>query len=482
VLERGRRYAPDEFPRDVRDTDALLWRYPRRRRSLGLFDLRFFSDLCAVVASGVGGGSLIYANIHIRPRADVFDDPRWPAGTDRAALDPYYDRVADALSIEPTPPDIPLPKRDAYRAAAGRLGREFFDPDEAVSWDRCKLVAECEFGCPHGAKNSVDLTYLTRAEALGAAVRPHSLAVGVEPRGEGYAVRYRDVVSGADATVEGRRVVLAAGTLGTNELLLRCRDETRALPNVSPRLGHGYSGNGDFLGSIFDADVDLDPFRGPDVTTVVSYFDGERPGFTMAAPTFNRPVMAELTSLGQIRHPGPRWLGNLLWPAFGRAVPWVMRRGLLSKPARIPGERPRDPDRTTFLFAIGQDDAGGRMRMRRGALDVEWDYERDNAALIERMGVAMEEMGREYGGTFAPLFVWQLFRRITTVHSLGGCHLSESPESGVVAPDGEVHGHPGLFVADGSVVPTSIGFHPVMTISALAERTAEQVVRSFPAA
>jgi cholesterol oxidase len=192
--------------------------------------------------------------------------------------------------------------------------------------------------------------------------------------------------------------------------------------------------------------------------------------------------MQELTALGQIKHPGPRWLGNLLWPLFGKALPLVMRHGLLSKaPPRIPGKQAPDPDGTTFLFAIGQDDAGGRMHMRRRGLDIEWDYERDNADLVERMTGAMEEMGREYGGKFAPLFTWQLFNRITTVHSLGGCHLSDSPERGVVATDGEVHGYPGLFVADGSVVPTSIGFHPVMTISALAEHTAEQVVRSYAA-
>ena len=483
VLERGRRYSPDEFPRDVRRTDELLWRYPRRSRSLGLFDLRFFSDLCAVVASGVGGGSLVYANIHIRPRPEVFDDPRWPGAIDRDTLEPYYDRVAEELSIAPTPPELALPKRDAYRQAAERLGRECFDPNEAVDWKACKLVAECEFGCRFGAKNTLDRTYLARAEELGAEVRTHALAVNLEPRADGYAVHCRDVARGEDFGVHGTRVVLAAGTLGTNELLLRCRDETRTLPELSDRLGHGYSGNGDFLGSIFNSDIDLDPFNGPDVTTVVSYFDGDgAPGFTMAAPTFNRPVMAELTSLGQIRHPGPRWLGDLLWPVFGRAMPWVMKRGLLSKPARIPGERPRDPDRTTFLFAIGQDDAAGRMRMRRGRLDVEWDYEAGNRELIARMTRAMEEMAREYRGTFAPLFGWQLFRRITTVHSLGGCHLSDSPDRGVIGVDGQVHGYPGLFVADGSAVPTSIGFHPVMTISALAEHTAEQVVRSYAAA
>jgi cholesterol oxidase len=486
VLERGRRYRPGEFPRDVRDTNALLWRYPRKPRSVGLFDLRFFSSLAAVVASGVGGGSLIYANIHIRPDPVVFDDPRWPSGTNRLALDPYYDRVADKLEIAPLPASIALPKRDAYRTAADRLGRPVFDPDEAVSWTdpgapgraACQLVAECEFGCQHGAKNTVDLTYLAEAELLGAEVLPGALVTGVEPGGPGYLVRYRDVASSAEHTVGARRVVLAAGTLGTNELLLRCRDIARTLPGLSPRLGCGYSANGDFLASVEGCEVDLDPWHGPDVTSVISWFDRD-PRFTMAAPTFDRSVMAVLTSLGQGRGRLSRPLANLLWPLFGRATPWALRLGLLSRPLRLPWRRTPDPDRTTFLFAIGRDDAGGTLRLCRGRLDVDWAYARRNEALIERMTDAMADVAGELGGSFAPLFTWLLFRRITTVHSLGGCHLSTSPKDGVVAPNGEVHGYPGLFVADGSVVPTAIGFHPVMTISALAERTADHVARSF---
>lgn len=482
VLERGRRYSPGEFPRDVRDTDALLWRYPQRPRATGLYDIRFFTDLAAVVASGVGGGSLVYANIHIRPDPVVFDDPRWPQGTDRAALDPYYDKVRDELGIGPLPESIKLPKRDRYRAAADRLGRPVFDPNQAVRWTEpggpgrqaCQLVAECEFGCQHGAKDTLDMTYLARAEQLGAEVRPGAYVTGVEPLpGGGYGVRYRDVASGDERAITGRRVALAAGTLGTNELLLRCRDVARSLPDLSPRLGHGYSGNGDFLGSLEGCAVDLDPWHGPDVTSVIEFFDRE-PRFTMAAPTFNRTVMAVLTSLGQGKGRLSRPLARVLWPLFGRAVPWAFRRGLLSRPIRVPWRRPLDPDRTTFLFAIGQDDAGGALQLGRGGrLDVRWDYAGEHAALVERMTDAMSEVAREYGGTFAPLFTWLLFRRITTVHSLGGCHLSASPEHGVVSPHGEVHGYPGLFVADGSVVPTSIGFHPVMTISALAERTAE---------
>jgi cholesterol oxidase len=99
--------------------------------------------------------------------------------------------------------------------------------------------------------------------------------------------------------------------------------------------------------------------------------------------------------------------------------------------------------------------------------------------LISAMMLAMNEVNRVYGGSFAPLVTWGMFKKILTVHPLGGCSLSHSPGTGVVSPEGEVHGYPGLFVADGSVIPSAIGFHPALTISAIAELIAEAVVRSL---
>jgi cholesterol oxidase len=483
VLERGRRYRPGEFPRDVTKVDALLWGYPKRPRSLGLFDLRFFSGIGVVAASGVGGGSLIYANIHIRPDPVVFEDPRWPRALDRATLDPYYDRVAGMLEVAPLPSEVALPKRDVFRAAAERLGHDVFDPDEAVAWtyppgpgrEACQLVAECEFGCQHGAKRTMDLTYLARAEELGAVVRTGAHVSHVAPAADGYAVSYRQLPAGEAHDVTGARVVVSAGTLGTNEILLRSRDVTRTLPDLSPALGVGFSGNGDFLGSIQNAVSELEPWRGPDVTSVIRFFD-EPPQFTLAAPTFNRDVMAVIASLGQANGRWLRPLSPLLWPRVGSLLRWALRRGLLSKPVRFRGPHAGDPGRMTNLFAIGRDSAGGVLRLRRGRLDVDWAYERENRELIARMETAMRDVAGVYGGTFATLVTWSAFGRILSVHPLGGCRLSDSPRDGVVSPEGEVHGYPGLYVADGSVIPSSIGFHPVMTISAVSERIAEAAV------
>ena len=340
------------------------------------------------------------------------------------------------------------------------------------------MIAECEFGCPLGAKRSMDRTYLLEAEHLGAEVRTGALVSHVRPHPAGYEVSYRNIESGRRDTVIGRRLVLAAGTLGTTEILLRSRDETGTLPGLSDGLGRGFSANGDFLGSVHAAASDLDPSHGPDVTSVMRFFD-VAPEFTMAAPTFSAPVMQVLASLGQ---PSGRWLrplGGRLWPHLPRLLEFGFSSGLLARPAPRPFGHRGDPRRTTNLFCIGRDNANGRMRLGPNGLDVAWSYAEENGELIRRMEEAMNAVAASYGGTFAALFTWSIFRRIITVHPLGGCGMGDDPATSVVSPGGEVYGYPRLFIADGSVIPTSIGFHPAMTIAAIAERTAETVAASF---
>ena len=487
VLERGRRYQPRHFPRNVRNTDALLWRYPDKKRSQGLFDFRVFSGISTVVAAGVGGGSLIYASIHYRPRARIFDDQRWPRSFTLENLEPYYDKVSATLGVETMPPDLKLAKRDSFHRAAEAMGRPAMDTPQAVSWKRvhgagegrmpCQLCAECEFGCTYGAKNTLDFTYLAQAEAKGARISPGRLVSHIAPaRGGGWDVHHTDVASGQAGVVTGKKVIIAAGTLGSNEILLRSRDFTRTLPKLSHRLGMGYSGNGDFLGNIQNATVPLDPWVGPDVTSVMWHDEGAL-SFVLATPTFNRPVMEVLASHGQpSSRRALRRFAPLVWRKLPSLVVLGLRSGMLSAPLRRPAVGAGPADRMTNVFAIGLDNARGRIVLRGGKIDILWNYHDENQSLITRQRTAMQELARQYGGTYADFPLWEHFGRTMTVHSLGGCALSETADQGVVGVDGQVHGHPGLYVADGSVIPTAIGSHPAMTISAVAERIAEGVV------
>jgi cholesterol oxidase len=183
--------------------------------------------------------------------------------------------------------------------------------------------------------------------------------------------------------------------------------------------------------------------------------------------------MAVLSALGAAGVPLP---GALLWWLLRRYHPFLLRSGLLSSPHRFPFFRPPNPSRTTFLFAIGQDNANGRIRLSGGELAIDWAYSDENQALVARMGKALDAIAGAYGGPFRELPTWRATHKPLTVHSLGGCHLADTPSDGVVSAEGQVFGYDGLFIADGSVIPTSIGFHPVMTIAAVAERIAEHVV------
>lgn len=506
LLERGRSYEAFDFPRDPFDGPRLLWRRPERPSWRGLYDLRFHSGIATLTASGLGGGSLVYANVLLRPDPRVFDE-RWPRGIDLASLTPRYERVEAMVGARPLPATTPLVKDAAMQAAVGRMERadDLVHPPLSIDWPDphgagCQLVAECEFGCRFGAKRSLDRTYLPAARRAGAEIRPDTEVQAIEPRaGGGYRIHAMDLASGDRLRFDAPRVVLAAGTLGTTRLLLRGRDVHGLLPRVGSRLGHGFSGNGDFIGLIRGADRDLEPWRGPDVTAVLRSF-GEGPGFTVATPTYGRAVMAALVRSAEMELPELRGIGPWLWNRLDTLLPglvsppgaWLLK-GLLraggngrsgDDPGDGPGVDPgldprRDPRRATAVFAIGRDSATGRMVLRgraRRRLDVVWAYEQENRALVEAMTKTLTELAHAYGGELSLSPTWNLARRTLTVHPLGGCVMADTPADGVVSPDGEVHGYRGLFIADGSVIPGSIGFHPALTIAAVAERIAEAVV------
>jgi cholesterol oxidase len=246
------------------------------------------------------------------------------------------------MSLAPMPESISLRKRNVLRRAALRMGRQVFDPPEAVSWTEspgpgrqaCRLCAECEFGCQYGAKHTMDQTYLARAEALGAQVLPRMLVSHVEPApGGGYRVHCQDLATGQRRTVEGTRVVLSAGTLGTVEILLRSRDKARTLPRLSQRLGHGYSATGT---SWLHHEHARGPgaLGGPDCSRA-ALSSTCRASFTMAAP-LQQARHGVLTGMGQPR------LSHLL-QGRGRTAVGLPQAGAHTAFSKDCSERPAAP-------------------------------------------------------------------------------------------------------------------------------------------
>ena len=240
VLERGRRFAPEDFISEPQQAPTLLWHHLLNPG--GIFDLRLFKDIVVLTASGVGGGSLVYSNVQLRAPSEVFE-AGWPAEITRAALDPYYDRAEAVLEPRPTPAEPAIPKIRAFRemaAAAGEhatelpiavyFGEDRENPFGGVPQSGCTNLARCNLGCPRHAKNTIDLNYLARAEREGAVVRACCEVLRLDPPGSPggrWRVTYRGLDGAAGGDVEAPIVVLAAGALGTTRLLLRNR---RRLP------------------------------------------------------------------------------------------------------------------------------------------------------------------------------------------------------------------------------------------------------------
>ncbi|APR86677.1 Cholesterol oxidase [Minicystis rosea] len=491
VLERGRRYdgeAPG-FPRGK--PTEWLWSASR-----GLFDVRPVSEVQVVQSAGYGGGSLIYANVHLRAPAAVFE-ASWPDGYSREALDPYYDLVAYMLDIQPidrSPRGVP-PRTGRMTDAAAALdrGSELIRPPLAVNFASepgpnrfgvhqrgCTHCGECIIGCPERAKNTLDLNYLALAERAGANMLTEHEALWIEPRRgvPGYHVIYRDHGQDQERALSADWVFVCAGALGSTELLLRSRARG-ALRRVSERLGERYSGNGDLLAFAFDTDPPVVPDAGPTITTALLYDrcgDGDGAWFLIEDGGFPRilwPLVA---------HIKPLPVG--LQKCNGTSTPTV--RSEVARELRAAAEAARPSaalfsdgfmDGAAVFLAMGRDLANGRMTLLAdGSLDLKWDVP-ENLGIYSLEERLMRDLAAHLGGTFRANPFWRLLRQPVTVHSLGGCVMGDSAADGVTDAHGEVFGHPGLYVLDGAILPRATGVNPAHTIAAVAERNIESIIR-----
>lgn len=470
VLERGRRWTPGSFPRRPQLNDGWLWGVDR-----GLYSIRWLGRMLTVQAAGWGGGSLAYANVFARPFSRALDD-RWPERLRRGQLDPYYDLAAHMLGVEPVgvdPRNGSVPARTALiehhmndgarRGATLRpnLAVTFGDPElwrpnkHGVPQRGCTFVGECVIGCNQGAKNSLDVNYLAVAENAGAKAVTDAEVRRIETRDGEYVVTTGTPTDGEAPLREWRAplVVLAAGSVATTELLLRSRDIHKTLPRISPHLGEGFSGNGDFLTLAELKTPAGDMTTGPTITTstIVDVPEGRRSvWYQVQDGAFPRTVHD---------------LIDAVMPA-AKAREWWRRRSAVPDRGRI-----------FTVLAMGHDSGNGALRLNRfGSATLDWrnGWQSHLYRSQRRLGPFL---ARLLGARLYNPFTWSILRRTTTVHALGGVRAGDDPESSVVDEGGEVHGHPGLYVMDGSVLPASTGVNPSATILAAAERSIETLIR-----
>lgn len=536
LLERGKRYPKGSFPRSPHAMANNFWnvsvegrKRPKNiaaKETHGLFDVRNFDNLDALVGAGLGGGSLIYANVFLQPPDEIFDD-NWPETCKKAALQPYYAVSKEVLGARPVPQSND-PRRKIIRTGVFQnfakaeqrpsqlldinvfFGNDFDNPLEIGVQDRnrygavqtsCVYCAECDVGCNTHSKNTLDLNYLYAAETrYDADIKTEALVEKIVPldadgndssgaNGEyGYKVYWLDLNNGrTECSAITRRVIVSAGTLGTNELLMRCRDVYQTLPAISQNLGRHFSGNGDFLSFVVDGNKAADPNYGPVITqgtdfNLLKNFDRDR-AFILEDASFPNFAAWYVEGLRP---------GFSHFQAFIRTAKLLFRRFLQGVTTGQIGYAFNELLKgdwsytTNVLLCMGIDKGNGTMELdANGRLNIKWPYQ-DSMSLYDAI-LAMGERFRQWSGGLAffplPNWLWPLRSNIT-VHALGGCRLADDPSRGVTsaAPDtfGQVFGYHGLYVADGSLLPAAVGANPVATISALSERVAEGITGIAP--
>ena len=495
VLERGRRWGKEDFPRTVGQVARSFW---DERETYGMLGYKAFKNVDVIQGVGVGGGSLHYFNVGLRAPQEILEQPAWPASVTRSTLDPYYELAEYMLGSQPLdPPDgRELPARtQVFREAAAATGRdpklvniavytgsERQNPHGGATQDACVYCGNCMLGCHVHAKNTLDITYLGLAERRhGVEVFPLHTAESIEPlEGQGYRVQFRRLDpdhpgQSEPGSVTGQQVIVAAGTLGSAELLLKSRDVLGTLPSLSPALGQRFSTNGDFLlAGAFETAKRIDPGHGPSITAAVD------------CSTQNNRITIE-----DLGFPDP-----MLWYLEGIARPFTVRAGQLARLAfnyllqsvGLRGPRSQVSEEIDALFTggttphflpflgMGTDAADGSLRLKGGTVDIRWSHKKSRR-MFREMEDAMREISRAAGGRYKTSLLWRWpARKLLTAHPLGGCAVGDDQAKSVANDRGEVWGYPGLYVCDGSVIPTALAVNPSLTIAALAERTAYHMI------
>lgn len=517
LLERGRQWKMHEFPRRPHEIQENMFWDPEDGK-YGLMEFRDTpdSDVMTLTASGLGGGSLIYANVLYRMPEEFFKG--WPGGFTRQKLEPYYDKVISTMEARPYPFNTDpyyqdTPKTAALKDAALKMQQnpasltpaEFQLPPLAVRFEgefpghqtlnshgaiqsKCNKCGECDLGCNIHAKNTLDLNYIFRAKNLKNTdghldVRTQAEVSKIEYLGDHYKITFHvPQFPSQEIVLTAKKVIVAAGSVGSTSLLLKMKKQG-LLPKLNNWLGKKWCGNGDLLGVALNTDGNLDPTTGPVITGAIKYSmqpytDGfphgmylEDAGFPNAIAWYLSGKIPQFESIKGVICLAAETLKKYFCKILGIKTKTEINVGDKFAAALDRGTFTR---KAMVLLGMGRDRSDGVVSLREdGQTVINWDLKTSDTH-FDRMREEMKKLTAHLGGTFMDNPLTHL-DKVIAVHPLGGCPMSDSPESGFVNTHGEVYGYEGLYVVDGSILPTSTGTNPSLTIAAVAEFIAEQI-------
>lgn len=486
VLEQGRRVSPDDMRAADQSLRKLFWIPQLRFR--GFFVQQFFRHVGIVGGVGVGGGSLVYAAVLLKPGDAFFDDRAWAdlgvdwkeelsthfgtAATmlgrtlnpDHGKMDDWLQATAEAMGAGDTFGPVP---QGIYFGSAGKTAPDPFFDGAGPERTGCTRCGGCLTGCADGSKNSLDKNYLYLAEKLGAEIVPERKAVSIRPLEDGgYEVQTVNPLRRRDKQppIRAQRVIVAAGVVGTLDLLFKCRDELRTLPEISARLGDVVRTNSEAIVAALSPNPDDDLTHG---TAISSHFYANAhthitqnrfpPGYD-----FMRWYMGPLTD------------GTA---ALGRAIRTIA--GIVLRPVRtLRALFARNWHKRITVLTVMQS-LDSQIAFWRGRRLL-WPFKpllhskagsgAGTPAYIPEANQAARKLAEHIGGSAHNNVVESIGNASVTAHILGGCAIAAGPDSGVIDVDHQVFGYPGLFVSDASAIPANVGVNPALTITALAER------------
>ncbi len=481
MLEKGSELTAQDFPQTNWNLKRWLWVPALGFR--GFFQMRPFRHVQVLAGAGVGGGSLTYANTLPIPKRTYFESPSWSHLADwEQELAPHYATARRMMGAAPS--DFLTPADALLQRLAGELGRPeaFEKPHVAVYFGEpgkthpdpyfggegpertgCLRCGSCMTGCRHGAKNSLDKNYLYLARKHGLELRPDTEVFHVAPRasGEGYRVHARAGRSyfwRKKVAFEAKNVVFAGGALGTNSLLLRLRDDKRALPNLSPQLGRRIRTNSESLLAVTVPDAKVDHSTGIAINSLLQTDEHSNLEMTRygAGSGFFRMFYT------------PHTRGRAGFLQLFRVLLACLRHPLRVLRALLV----RDWARATMILLYMRS-TEGTLRFVRGlfgfmATRLE-EGEAPKATIPEATELALRLAEMSGGVAVNPCYE-PLLDIPTTAHILGGCCMGDSPASGVIDARHRVFGYQGLYVVDGSAISANPGVNPSLSIMALAER------------
>ena len=488
VLEKGKHYKTKDFPKTNWNLKKFLW-----MPNLFLYGIQCITLLKNVFilhGAGVGGGSLVYANTLLIPPDKAFEDKRWIGGGWKEKLDPFYEKAKMMLGATKAQH---LGETDyILKSAAQKINREdtfssvnvgvyFGEPGKKVEDpyfsgkgpDRqgCVLCGGCMVGCRYNAKNTLDKNYLYLAQKLGTQISAEKEVVSIKEDNGSYIVTYKKStgILRSKNSIKSKKVIFSGGVMGSVKLLLKCKNKN-FLPKLSNLLGDYVRTNSESILGVRSQSIP----QNKDFTKGIAISAGFKPDDKTHIETCRYGV-------------GQNSMSMLTTHIFNKknAVPvpirWIFN--IIFHPIRfLKDSIPYKWSSQTVILLIMQPISNYLKltykrrwwRLWARSMNSELSSGKPIPSSIPKGEEVANQIAKDIKGIPMSTYMDTFFRIPTTAHILGGATIGDSIETGVVNENFEIFNYPGLYVIDGSVVPSNLGVNPSLTITALAEYAMSQ--------